>query len=222
MAVSRNRKSEILAEVETLLKSSSAVSFTSNNKLTVLEISNIRKDLRKVDGAFMIAKKTLIRIAFKNVFNVDLNIDTLPGQVSMIVSKGDKIAPMGVVNKYVQELKKEEKIKFVGAFFDGRVLDAREATRLATLPSREVLLAKLLGSMLSPLSSLARFLDAAKTDLESKGLDTVGKLTVAAVVAAAPAAKEEAPVAEAPAAEAAPEVVAPEAPAATEEAPKAE
>jgi hypothetical protein len=68
--------------------------------------------------------------------------------------------------------------------------------KLATLPSREVLLAKLLGSMMSPLSGLARFFDAAKKDLEAKSLTKVGDL-----VGSAPAKKEDAP---APVAEVAP------------------
>jgi large subunit ribosomal protein L10 len=75
---------------------------------------------------------------------------------------------LSVVNKYAFELRKEEKIKFVGAYFDGNVIDAAGAAKLANLPSREVLLAKLLGSMKAPISALARFLDAAKGDLEAK------------------------------------------------------
>jgi large subunit ribosomal protein L10 len=76
-------------------------------------------------------------------------------------------------------------------------MDATETAKLATLPSREVLLAKLLGSMMSPLSGLARFFDAAGKDLVSKSLTKVGDLVGAAP---APAKTEEtpAPVVEAP------------------------
>jgi hypothetical protein len=86
-------------------------------------------------------------------------------------------------------------------------MDGAETKKLATLPSREVLLAKLLGSMMSPLSGLARFFDAAGKDLTAKSLTKVGDL-----VGSAPKA-EKVPVAETPVAEA-PVVaeVAPEAP----------
>lgn len=176
MAVTKAKKVEVLASIENDLKSATSVAFTSNTKLTVEEVTRLRKELIKVDAQFTLVKKTLIRIAFKNVYWVELNEDIMPGQVAMVISKWDKIAGISIVNKYAIELKKEEKIKFVGAYFDGQVLDAAAATKIATLPSREVLLSKLLGSMKAPLSALARFLDAAKTDLEGKKLTKVSDL----------------------------------------------
>jgi len=203
MAVTKARKSEILSTLEAHIKDAQAIAFTSNQKLTVLDVSKMKNELRKENAVYMIAKKTLICIAMKNVLGADLDINTLPGAVAILIAKGDKVAPLGIVNKYAQELKKEEKIKFVGGYIDGRLLDAAEATKLASLPSREVLLAKLLGSMMSPLSSLARFFDGAKKELEIKGSTKVGDLTKA-VAAAAPAVVAEAPAAtETPAPEAA-------------------
>jgi large subunit ribosomal protein L10 len=212
MAVSKAKKGEQLAALEAHLKTAKSVGFTSTQKVTVLEVSTLKKDLRAVGAVFLVAKKTLIRIAFKNVYGVELDLNTLPGQVALVIAQGeDAIAPLGVANKYVNEWKKEEKMVFVGGYLDGRLMDAVETKKLSTLPSREVLLAKLLGSMMSPLSGLARFLDAAKKDLESKNLTKVGDLTVATpVVAETPKAAEEvapapvveeAPASEAPAAE---------------------
>ena len=201
MAVSKAKKGEQLAALEAHLKDAKSVAFTSNQKITVLEVSNLKKDLRTENAIFLTAKKTLIRIAFKKIYNVDLDLDTLPGQVSLIIAKGDALAPLGIANKYANEWKKEEKMTFVAGYMDGRMMDATETRKLATLPSREVLLAKLLGSMMSPLSGLARFFDAAKKDLESKSLAKVGDLTATAAKKEAPApvgeAKEEAPVAQA-------------------------
>lgn len=217
MAVSKAKKVEQLAALEAHLKEAKSVGFTSNQKITVAEVSSLKKDLRAQNAVYVIVKKTLIRIAFKNVYGVELDISTLPGQVALVIGKGDAIAPLGVANKYANEWKKEEKMVFVGGYMDGRLMDGAETKKLATLPSREVLLAKLLGSMMSPLSGLARFLDAAKKDLESKNLTKVGDLTVAAPTKAPEAQKiEEAP---APVAEAAPAPVAEEVPAAVETAP---
>ena len=210
MAVTRAKKSEILATLEAHLKDATSVAFTSNNKLTVEDVESIRKDARAQNGVFMLAKKTLIRIAFKNVLNADLDLDTLPGQVAIVISKGDKIAALAAVNKYVAEFKKEQKIKIVGGYIDGRILGETEASKLAGLPSREVLLAKLLGSMMSPLSGLARFFDGAKNEITAKSVTKVGDLAVAAAPKAEAAPAVEAPVAEAPAAEAAPEAPAAE------------
>jgi large subunit ribosomal protein L10 len=218
MAVSKAKKGEQLAALEAHLKTAKSVGFTSTQKVTVLEVSTLKKDLRSVGAVFLVAKKTLIRIAFKNVYGVELDLNTLPGQVALVIAQGeDAIAPLGVANKYVNEWKKEEKMVFVGGYLDGRLMDAIETKKLSTLPSREVLLAKLLGSMMSPLSGLARFLDAAKKDLESKNLTKVGDLTLPApVVAEAPKVTEEvapAPVVEEVAASEAPAPVVAEAPA---------
>lgn len=176
MAVSKSKKVEILAELEKELKLASSVAFTSNTKLTVLDITNIRRELIKVDAKLMLAKKTLVKIAFKNVYNVELNDEVLPWQVAVLISKWDKIAWVSIVNKYANEFRKEEKIKFVWAYFDGQVLDAAATGKIANLPSREVLLAKLLGSMMSPLSALARFFDWAKNELEAKNVAKVWDL----------------------------------------------
>jgi large subunit ribosomal protein L10 len=192
MAVSKAKKSEQLAALEVLLKDATSVGFTSNQKITALEVSALKRDLRAQNAVFVIVKKTLIRIAFKNVYSVDLDLDTLPGQVALVIGKGDAIAPLGVANKYANDWRKEEKMVFVGGYMEGRMMDGAETKKLATLPSREVLLAKLLGSMMSPLSGLARFFDAAGKDLTTKGLAKVGDLT-----SALPAKKEEAPKAEA-------------------------
>lgn len=244
MAITKAKKGEILAVLEAHLKASTSVAFTTNTGLTALDVTTMKKELRVQDTTFMLAKKTLMRIAFKNVFDVDMNLDTFPGQVAIIISKGDKIAGLAVVNKYAKEWAKEGKMKFVGGFFDGVMLDAKAIGRIAGLPSREVLLAKLLGSMMSPVSGLARFFDGAKRDMEAKGLkvakDLIGAAavtTVAQVVATTPAVTETpapeavveatpevvaeaAPAVEA-AVETAPEVVTEVAPEATEETPAA-
>ena len=107
----------------------------------------------------------------------------------MVIAKEDAIAPLGVVNKYAsqKDWKKAQKLTFVGGYFEEKIVDADSIRKIASLPSREVLLAKLLGSMMAPLSSLARFFDAAKKDLEAKNLSTVKDLTVPATAEETPA-----------------------------------
>lgn len=189
MAVSKARKVEQVAQLEALIKDAKSIGFTSNQKITVAEVTAIKKELFAQNAVFITAKKTLIRIAFKNALNIDLDIDTLPGQVAMVVAKEDAIAPLGIVNKYANEKdwKKAQKLTFVGGYFEGKIVDAESIRKIASLPSREVLLAKLLGSMMSPLSGLARFFDAAKKDLETKNLSTVGDLEVPAKTEETPA-----------------------------------
>lgn len=189
MAVSKARKSEQLASLEAVLRDAKSIGFASYQKVTVAEVTMMKKELRAQSGLFLTAKKTLIRIAFQNVYGVEVDIETLPGQVALVVGNEDPISPLGIVNKYAtqKDWKKVEKLQFVGGYFEGKLVDGPSIQKIASLPSREVLLAKLLGSMMSPLSGLARFFDAAKNDIESKGLAKVGDLTVATPVAPAEA-----------------------------------
>ena len=216
MAVTKAKKAEQLLVLEAHLKTASSVAFTSNTKVTVLEISALKKDLRAQNAIYLTAKKTLIRIAFKTVYGADVDLATLPGQVGLVISHGDALAPFSIANKYANDWKKEQKMTFVAGYMEGRLMDATETAKLATLPSREVLLAKLLGSMMSPLSGLARFFDAAGKDLTAKSLTKVGDL-IGSGAAPAPVAEV---AAEAPAVEVAPEAPVAEA-VATEEAPAA-
>lgn len=193
MAVSKNKKIEVLASVEKELKLATSVAFTSNTKLTVEEVTRLRRELLAVNAQFTLVKKTLVRIAFKNIYGVELNEEIMPGQVAVLISRWDKIAWIAIVNKYVNELRKEEKIKFVGSYFDGQVLDADATAKIANLPSREVLLAKLLGSMKSPISALARFFDSAKKDLEGKWVTKVSDLAWFVTKKEEPKAEEKAP-----------------------------
>ncbi len=201
MAVSKARKSEQLASLEAILKEAKSIGFASYQKVTVAEVTTIKKELRAQNAVFLTAKKTLVRIAFKNVYGVEIDLDTLPGQVALVVANEDPISPLGTVNKYAtqKDWKKAEKLKFVAGYFEEKLVDAESIQKIASLPSREVLLAKFLGSMMSPLSGLARFFDAAKGDLEAKGLTKVGDLTALA----APAEKTEEKPAEAAPAESA-------------------
>ncbi|PID84570.1 50S ribosomal protein L10 [Candidatus Gracilibacteria bacterium] len=196
MAVTKAKKAEQLAALEALLKEAKSVGFTSNQKITVSEVTDMRRELLAQNAKFLIAKKTLMRIAFKNALGLELDIDTLPGQVAMIIAKDDAVAPLGIANKFAKqkEWKKAEKMTFVGGYFEEKLVDADTITKIASLPSRDTLLAKMLGSMMSPLSGLARFFDGAKSDLEAKSLEKVSDLTVEAP--AKEEAKEEAPKAE--------------------------
>lgn len=180
MAVSKAKKVEQLADLEAHLKEAKSIGFTSTTKITVAEVTAMKRELRAQGAIFLTAKKTLIRIAFKNVFGQEIDLNTLPGQVALVIAKEDAIAPLGIANKYANEKdwKKAQKLVFVGGYFEEKLVDADAIKKIAGLPSREVLLSKLLGSMMSPLSGLARFFDGAKKELEGKSLEKVSDLTV--------------------------------------------
>jgi ribosomal protein L10 len=176
MAVNKTKKAEILSLLEQELQKANSIAFTTNSKLTVEEISSIRRDLRKVNSKLILAKKTLIKIAFKKIYNIDLQDEILIWQIAVLLSFWDNIVPLNIINKYINEFKKDKKIRLVWAYFDNNLINENEVCIIASLQSKEILFAKLLWSMKSPISALARFMEAAKKELESKSLNSLNML----------------------------------------------
>ncbi len=231
MAVTKQQKSEILAGLVEQFKAAKSIGFASTNTLTVGDFADMRKDLREVNATYTIAKKTLIKLALKQALNIEVDLADMPGQIGAVCSNDDAVAGLGAVNKAVKD-SKGEKVEWTISIFEGELKTAEETKVIASMPSRDTLLGRLVGSMKSPVSAMARFMDAAAKELEAKGVDTVGKLEGAAPAEEAPKEevkteepkveekKEEVAVEAAPAEEKAPEAPAEEAK--TEEAPAPE
>ncbi len=202
MAVTKAKKAEILDQLKEVLKEAKSVGFTTNVGLTMADFNSIRSNLRTAGGKFMLAKKTLIKLAMKEIHGVDVELDALPGQVAVITSTNDAVAGLGKVNEAMKEIiaKKggENKIKWVLSFFEGKIQNEAETIEIAAMPSRETLLGRLVGSMQSPIAGLARFFDAAAKKLETENMANLSSAPAPKKEAApAPVAevKEEAPVA---------------------------
>lgn len=180
MAVTRAKKSEILSVLIENIKNAKSIGFAQTYGMTVAEFSDLRKDLRTVNSTYNLAKKTLVKIAVKEALGLDLDLALLPGQVWVVCSNDDAVAGLSKTNAYITKAysKKAEvqKISWVASIFEGKINGLEETKVIAAMPSRETLLGRLVGSMMSPLSGMARFLDAAAKELETQGKSSVGEL----------------------------------------------
>lgn len=174
MALTKAQKVEVLNNLKDLIKDAKSVGFTANTGLTVEEITNLRIGLREVNATFTLAKKTLIKLAFKEVFDIEIDDSLLPNQIALVVSNEDAVSGLGKVNDFRKKV--EDKIEWAGSYFEWELKNAEETKVIASMPSKETLLGRLVGSMQSPLSSLARFFDAAAKDLEEQWKTKVGEL----------------------------------------------
>ena len=225
MAVTKQQKADILADLTAKFKNAKSIGFAATNTLTVAEFGDLRNSLREVNASYTIAKKTLIKIALKDALDIEVNLDDLPGQIGAVCSNDDAVAGLGKINDLVKSTK-GEKVEWALSIFEGELKDNESTKAIAGMPSRETLLGRLVGSMQSPLSGLARFFDAAAKDLEegekAKMSELDGKAPAEEAAPKAEEKKEEAPkeeakVEEVKTEEAAPaEEKAPEAPAAEE------
>lgn len=187
-------KQPIVDEISAVIKDAQSVVVVDYRGLTVAEDTQLRKQLREAGVSYKVYKNTLVSRAVEGTEFESLK-DSLEGPNAFAVSTEDATAPARVLAEFA---KKAPNLEIKAGVVEGTFYDAEGMKAIASVPSREVLLSKLLGSLQSPITNLARVLN----QIAEKG--------------GADAAVETAPVEEAPVAEEAPaaEAVAEETPAA--------
>ncbi len=117
--------------------------------LTVKEITDLRRRLQKVGGDFTVAKNTLINLATKDDPQWQAIAPYLDGPTALAIGYDDPVSPAKILSDFAKE-KRKVVIGIRGGVLQGKALDEAEIKSLANLPSREQLLAKLMGSMNAP------------------------------------------------------------------------
>ena len=190
-------KKQQVAEVTDWFKGSIAGVVVDYKGISVEDDTKLRKELREANVRYVVLKNTILRRAAENAELGELN-DVFKGTTAVAFSEDDYTAAARILGDYA---KKVDSFSIKGGFMDGAVVDLATVEKLATLPTREVLLSMLCNVLNAPIAKLARAVQA-----------VVDKGEEAAPAAEAPA--EEAPAEEAPAEEApAEEAKAEEAPA---------
>jgi len=156
MPKTRIQKQEVLRSVEEKIKRSKSVIFASFNALGVKENEALRKNLSKAGSEYLVAKKTLLNIAFKDRNIQDLDIRSFDGKVAAVFGYEDEVAPAKVIHDFKKG--SEDKIAFVGGVLDGKYLSKEQVGALALLPSKNELYAKIVGSLNAPISGFVNVL----------------------------------------------------------------
>ncbi len=206
-----------VAEAVELLKATQTGILVDYRGLNVEEDTELRNKLREANVKYFVIKNKILKRAVEEVGLTGLD-EVLHGPTALAVSVEDAVAPAKVLADFAKE---NEKLEIKGGFMDGSVMSLDEVKKLAATPNFETLIAKIMGSLQSPISGLARLL-ATIADGGVEIADLIAKNAPAEEAPAteeAPVAEEAAPAEETPAVEeAAPAEEAP----ATEEAAPAE
>lgn len=187
-------KQPIVQAIAEDVKGAASVVLVDYRGLTVAQDTELRKQLREAGILYKVCKNTMMRRAFEGTEFAGLD-EHLEGPSALAISKDDATAPARILCKFAKDAKA---LELKAGVVEGEVYDANALNELSKIPSRDELLSKLLGSLQSPITNLARVLNQIA---EQGGAENCE--------AAAPA--EEAAAEEAPAEEAA------EAPVETEE-----
>jgi large subunit ribosomal protein L10 len=163
MAINKEKKKEIIEELRSNIAKQEVVFFINFKGIKGNDSAKLRSELFENQAKVVIAKKTLAKIAFSEE-KIDFDPLTLEKEAGFVFGFEDVAKTAKVLCKF----DKEGVVSVLGGFCEGKALTADEAKMIADLPTREELLAKMVGSIASPISGFMQVLQG-----NTRGLITV-------------------------------------------------
>src|SRR3989344_3687882 len=154
MAITKQKKTEILAKVGDVLSKTASVAFVAFKGVTVAEANEMRRTLKAEGVRYMVAKKTLLKKALTK-HGVSGEMPELPGEVAFVyLEKGDDItAPERSLQTFVKKLK--GKLLFLGGVLEGKYLSQNETSTIAAIPAVPILRGMFANIINSPIQRFA-------------------------------------------------------------------
>ena len=147
--MNRTEKEALVAELKAKLESATALYYTDFTGLNVKRMTDLRRRLRKANVEYVVIKNTL---ALRAVNESGLVGEKLRGPTGLVVAK-DPVIAAKVITDFAKENDKRPAVK--GGVFEGKKIDTAQVTKLASMPSREQMLAELGASMQAPMAAFA-------------------------------------------------------------------
>ena len=147
-----SEKQAIVAALIERIKASSAGVLVDYKGITVAEDTAVRTELRKEGVNYTVIKNTLVRKALDELNLAELD-SVLNGTTSLATAENDPIAPFRIIADHSKKLGDRFNIK--AAFMEGKILNEAEIAEMASLPSKDALYSKVLGTMIAPITGLA-------------------------------------------------------------------
>lgn len=154
--MNRQQKEQVIASLNELLAQSEASFIINYRGLSVAQLQSLRNNLRKDGGTVRVAKARLMKRATEGVDGIDELVPHLKEQIALVFAQKETPAVAKTLHTFAKE---NEALDIVAGFFEKQVLDKDSVVAIASLPSRDVLLAMLLGGMQAPVSGFARVLN---------------------------------------------------------------
>ncbi len=151
MAKTRVRKEADISRYTKELKEAKAIVFADLSALKVADSTDLRRKSKAEKVAVVSSKKTLLRLALKSAKAGDVDDAALKGSVALLLAHGDEIAPAKVLETF---RKTHENAVILGGILESKWLSPEQVKALAALPSKQELIARVVGSIGAPLSGL--------------------------------------------------------------------
>jgi len=149
----QHKKSNTVENLKERLAGAKAIILVDYKGINVEQVNKLRNLFKEAKVDYLVQKNTLIKIALNELGINDLDV-YLQGPTAVAISKDDEVTPAKVLVKFVKDVMEDANFpKFKGGLISGKVMNQSELQKIAQLPSREELLARIMGSMQAPLSN---------------------------------------------------------------------
>jgi len=158
MALTKEQKEKILKNLKEKIAQQKAMIFVDFSGLKVKDLSDLRQRLKQAKSELLVAKKTLMKIAFKEV-KVKTDPKEIKGEIALVFGFEDEISPAKVVYQFSQE---NENLEILGGYIESQkdeFLDAEKMITLGQLPTKKELLANLVRVFSAPTTNLVNVLE---------------------------------------------------------------
>lgn len=157
MPKTREQKSKQIEELTNKLQTNSTIVIAEFTGLTMNDLTDFRNKAREKNVSFNIVKNTLLTKAIKNIGIKDFDVNKISKQLAIATGDADEITISKLVYEFAKDTK--EKVKIYSGILENKVVPIETIIKLAQLPSREELLAKLVGSISAPVRGFVRVLN---------------------------------------------------------------
>ena len=151
MSANFENKKLVVSEIEGLAKDAKSIVLVDYRGLTVAQATELRETVRTAGGTYKVYKNRLMKIAFEKL-GIEFPSSDYEGTTAVLFHSSDEVAPAKIA---LDGSKKYGNLKLKSGFVAGKYYNTAEITTLANIPSREVLVAQLLGMLTNPMRSLA-------------------------------------------------------------------
>ena len=155
MSAALEEKKQLVEELKAKIGAAKSIVIVDYKGLSVFEDTELRKTLREANVEYRVLKNRLMQKAFNELGYSDFD-EALNGPTAVAFANGDPVAPAKIL---LDSADKTKKLTVKCGMIDGSYITTDGVKELATLPPKEVLLAKLLGTLQAPISGLARVLN---------------------------------------------------------------
>jgi large subunit ribosomal protein L10 len=167
----REEKGEMIEQIKELVKNSSAMFLVDYRGVNVADINKLRSNFRKDGVTYKVFKNTLFKKALEQTGGYEKFNAQLIGMIGIAFSGENFVAPAKIIKKYSDESKK---FSFKGCYIDSTYYGAEQLDVIASMPTKEEIMAGIVGSIAAPASGIVGAINAVIRDLVSV-IDEVGK-----------------------------------------------